>query len=300
MGQNLPPSRFGAGYTYGGNSEPEPPPESATDSQRPNSLYGYSSASTGGTQTGFPTPSGSFGYASQQSNLTPISGHRDSSKIAILVIVAVTVLTGGGFLAGHFVTSSKRTQASNGNSAPGGRPGDAVTPAQFSTEIAVPDSATDAVPHPVDGQVYGPSDIVEVSVRSNGANLIITTEFTPSTPMNIIATATRVRLNPEVVPSCKDSVLDSFDWSIEYDIDGLTVFRTAQNCEDRYQPTQISGSASIAGSTLTLEVAEASLGIRPGQKIQVRTCVSTRIDAESTTFIQDWAPDNPSGAIGNI
>ena len=162
------------------------------------------------------------------------------------------------------------------------------------------DSASDAVPHAVDGKVYGPSDIVDLSVHSDGANLVITTVFTPSTPMNIVSTATRVRLNPEGVPTCKDSVLDSFDWSIDYDVDGVTVFRPAATCGDRYQATSIAGSAHIDGSTLTVKVAESSLGIQPGQKVQVRSCVSTRIDDNSTTFIQDWAPDDSNGAVGNV
>jgi hypothetical protein len=96
--------------------------------------------------------------------------------------------------------------------------------------------------------------------------------------------------------------LDSADWAIDYDAaaEGVTVLRPGASCADRFQPTSISGAANISGSSLTVRLAQASLGVHSGQRIVVRTSASTRIDASHTTFIQDWAPDSPNGATGTV
>ena len=195
--------------------------------------------------------------------------------------------------------SSAHSGATASGASPGG-PSVTTSAVQPSIGFTVTDPAGDAVPHPVEGKVYGPSDIVSVSVRSDGANLVITTVYTPSTPMNLIVSDTAIRLDPNEVPNCKNSVLDSFDWSIDYDPGGITIFKPGANCDDRLQSTSLAGAADITGSTLTIKIAQDSLGIRTGQRIVVRACVSTWIDDGHTTFIQDWAPDSPSGTTGNV
>jgi hypothetical protein len=171
----------------------------------------------------------------------------------------------------------------------------------LSPGIIVTDPAGDAVPHPVNGTVYGPSDIVSLAVQSDGTYLVITTVYTPSTPIDMVHADTDIRLDPDKVPDCKNSVLDSSDWAIAYDNGAVTVYRPGANCDDRTQPTtSITGSADISGTTLTVKVAQNSLGIRSGQRIVVRACASTRIDDRVTTVIQDWAPDSPAGTTGTV
>lgn len=141
---------------------------------------------------------------------------------------------------------------------------------------------------------------MSVSVRSDGNNLVITTAYTASTPMNLISTETDIRLNPDVSPSCKNSVLDSSDWAIIYDTSGIEVLKPPVNCGEKFQQTSIAGTTDISGSTLTIKVNQATLGVHPGQRIVVRSCVSTRIDDSHTTFIQDWAPDSLAGTTGTV
>lgn len=331
MGPVLPASRFGAGYTVGesGPSAAPPYPPSTTHpgagrsdqhvtappaSVAPSGLHESTwhaaaapaqSATPSWTPSAPPVSPPASGWGQgQHPGPIPSAPQRRIGSTAIVFIGAVLLIC-GAFLAGR-VTAPKSgmpvvapTDASGGALVP---PGGASTTASAvvpSTGLTVADAAGDAVPHPTsDGKVYGPSDIVDFSVRSEGANLVITTRYTPATPMNLISTGTRIRLNPDLVPSCKDSVLDSFDWSIDYDTGGVEVYRPALSCGDRYQPSTITGAATITGSTLTIKVNQNSLGIRPGQRVVVRTCVSTRIDDGHTTFIQDWAPDSPGGATG--
>ncbi len=213
------------------------------------------------------------------------------------------VLVAGGFMAGR-MSSGLAASSTNplidaaSRIAASGAPDTSEVPTL--TGITVTDPGTDAVPHPSDGKVYGPSDIVSLSVHSDGTNLVIITEYSPSTPMNLLSGATRIRLDPDGVPDCKDSVLDSFDWTVDYDTDGVTVSRPGSSCDDKFQPTSIAGVADISGSTLTIKVNQDSLGIRAGQRVAVRGCISTRIDDSYTTFIQDWAPDSSTGTTGEL
>lgn len=243
---------------------------------------------------------------------TPSFPPRRSTNVVVAAAIGAVLLAGGSFLAGRLTAPNDTRPAAetgitpNGASAPGAAPSDpstATSAVVSSTGFTVTDPAGDAVPHPTtDGKVYGPSDITNLSIRSDGTNLMITTVYTPSTPMNLISTETAIRLDPDAVPNCKASVLDSADWAVDYDAagGGITVYKPGASCGGRYQSTSITGAANVAGSTLTIEVAQDSLGIRPGQRIVVRTSVSTRVDDHSTTFIQDWAPDGPSGTTGTV
>ena len=228
-----------------------------------------------------------------------------NSKIPLVIgaVAGAFLLLSGGFLAGRLsagqtlgftnplADAASRIAASGGPHA---------SEAQLPAGITVSDSSTDAVPHPSDGKVYGPSEIVSLSLRSDGTNLVITTEYSPSTPMNLLSAATRIRLDPDAVPSCKDSVLDSFDWSVDYDTDGVSVFKPGAGCDADFQRTSIAGVADISGATLTIMINLDRLGIRSGQRVAVRGCISTRIDDGHTTFIQDWAPDSSSGSTGEL
>lgn len=235
----------------------------------------------------------------------PTTPQTGNSKVPLIIGAAAgaVLLVSGGFLAGrmsagHTPSFTNPLAEAASKIAASGAPHTSDAPR--TTGITVSDSSTDAVPHPSNGKVYGPSDIVSLSVHSDGTNLVITTEFGPSTPMNLLSGGTRIRLDPDAVPSCKDSVLDSFDWTIDYDIDGVTVLKPGASCDDEFQRTSIAGVADISGSTLTIKVNQDSLGLKSGQRVAVRSCISTRIDDGHTTFIQDWAPDNDSGTVGLI
>lgn len=251
------------------------------------------------------TPTGHSGYQSAGVNYggpAPSFPPRRSSSIVLAAVVGAILLAGGSFLAGR-LTAPKSTlpvAAEAGTTGNGVNSPSAVVP---SPGFTVSDPAGDAVPHPTsDGRVYGPSDITNLSIRSDGTNLVITTVYTPSTPMNLITTETGIRLDPDAVPSCKASTLDSADWKVEYDAagGGITVYKPGASCGDRLKGTSITGAADISGSTLTIKIAQAHLGIRPGQRIVVRTSASTRIDDTHTTLIQDYAPDDPSGTTGTV
>jgi hypothetical protein len=283
------PSPFEAGYTRASESVPQ----NVSWVTTPTGSTGFQSA---GPHYGDPTP--------------PLPPRRRANSAVPAYIAAAVVLVLGGFLAGR-LTAPKVTLPAGAEAGPVSTPAAAPSVASLPTTpgvtpsigLSVTDPAGDAVPHPTsDGRVYGPSDITNFSVRTDGTDLIITTTYTPSTPMTLVSTETSIRLNPDVVPNCKNSVLDSADWAIDYDVaaGGISVIKPAANCADRFQPTSITGAADISGSTLTLRIAQASLGIHSGQQIVVRTSASTRIDAGHTTFIQDWAPDNPNGATGTV
>lgn len=331
--------RFGAGTTYTGSGSSQPaqptpppyvPPPMPPVTQPPYALppvygtepsgapYGAPPGEEGQTAPGgvaWPTtPSGHSGYQSAGAiygGPAPSVPPRRSSNVVVAAAIGAVMLAGGSFLAGR-LTAPKSTPpvaaeagtAQNGASTPGAAPGQASAPTSAvvpSAGFTVTDPAGDAVPHPSDGKVYGPSDITNLSVRSDGTNLVISIVYTPSTPMNLVVAATRIRLDPDKVPNCKDSVLDSFNWSIDYDATGgIAVLKPGASCGDHFQSTSITGAADVTDYTLTIKIAQASLGIRPGQQIVTRTCVSTRIDDGHTTFIQDWAPDNPSGTTGTV
>lgn len=172
---------------------------------------------------------------------------------------------------------------------------------QSTVGFTLSDPAGDAEPHAYQGEVYGPSDIVSVSVHSEDTNLVIAIDFTPSTPMESVHAGIGMRLNPDAVPTCNDSVLDSFDWAIGYDPSrGVEVYQPGAQCDDPADPTSIAGAAEITGSTLTIKIAQDSLGVRPGQLIVVRAYASTAIDANSSTFIHDYAPDSANGTVGTV
>lgn len=313
MGPVLPPSRFGAGYTVGQHASepaaaaPSTPSSSVGDfgshgpyhfaANPPPGAYGALPAS------GPPTPA--HVPAAGSSPWAPPAARRRSGTV--LVLVAACLLAGGAFSVGRLTAPkpagplAAAADVSNAGQPPMVGASTTTSMTSSSAGLNLTDPSGDAVPHPTkDGKVYGPSDIANLSVRSEGANLVVTTVYTASTPMNLVAGATRIRLNPDMVPSCKDSVLDSFDWSIDYDNGGVEVYKPAANCGDTYQPTPITGTASVTGSTVTIKVNQNSLGIRTGQRIVIRGCVSTRIDSSYTTFIQDWAPDSPSGVTGSV
>ncbi|CAM2826024.1 hypothetical protein [Skermania piniformis] len=228
---------------------------------------------------------------------------KSNAPLIIGIVVGALVLVTGGFVAGRM-----SVDGASGLTGPFQRADSGVVTAELPTMevepvqdgIVVTDSGSDAAPHAVDGKVYGPGDIVGLAVRTDGASLVLTTEYSRSTPMDLLSGATRIRVDTGRAPTCKDSVLDSFDWSIDYDTDGVTVYRPGAGCDDEFQQTSIAGVADISGSTLTVEVDLDSLGIRSGQEVVVRACISTRIDSSSTTFIQDWAPDTANGATGSL
>lgn len=295
----LPPSRFGAGYSVG---TPESAPGSSPSATADPSGHGYGqSARTPQSFATAPAAYGGTAYAIDQ----PAMPRRTNGVVIGAAVVATLLLGGGGFLAGHWTSSStaagrNQVETDGADAALPGR-GPFPTAASVSESgITVSESDSDAVPHPTEGRVYGPSDIQTLSVRSDGTNLVITTVYSPSTPMNSISGATRIRLDPDAVPRCKDSVLASFDWSVEYDTDGVSVVKPGASCDDGHRPTAIGGSADISGNTLTIRVNQESLGLQSGQQIAVRACISTRIDDSYTTFIQDWAPDSPSGITGGV
>ena len=266
-----------------------------------------------GRYPGEPRPSAfsdSAAFTQAAGLAAPLPPQRHNNNgVLLLAAVGAVIVACGSFFLGR-VTAPNTAPGGSGQAgaahsvgpttgaAPGGAP--TISAAPGSTGLEVTDPAGDAVPHAVDGKIYGPSDIVNLSVRSDGTNLIIITTYTPSTPMSVISGGMRIRLDPDAVPSCKDSVLDSFDWSIDYDTGGLQVSKPGANCGDKFEPTTITGASAITGSTLTIKIRQDSLGISSGQRIVIRGCVSTRIDDGHTTFIQDWAPDSPSGTTGAV
>jgi hypothetical protein len=229
---------------------------------------------------------------------TPVT--RGSRTILVFGVIAATLaLASVSFVAGR-LTAPKVSVADRSATQPELALDPVAADESDSAGITVVDANTDSVPHPVDGETYGPSEIVQQSIRSSGGLLVITMEFSSSTPMDLISTGFRIRLDPDAIPSCKDSVLDSWDWSVDYDTGGIEISEPGADCDDDFRPTSLTGSSDITGSTLTIKLDEDALGLRPGQRVVVRSCASTRIDADHTTFIQDWAPDSPSGAVGEL
>ena len=57
--------------------------------------------------------------------------------------------------------------------------------------------------------------------------------------MNLVSTETSIRLDADMVPSCKNSVLDSADWAIDYDAaaGGITGYEMQEPAGDRFQLT---------------------------------------------------------------
>lgn len=298
----LRPSQFTAGYTVG-EPAPEPPPDHPGIAQAWNPFppqgspaqpapWDYTNASSSQLADG-PDP-----YRQQSPSYQPPA--RRNGALVFAALAAAVALSVGGFMVGRL--TAPPTPDHVDTASPRGLPpiGSTVSAPPESEGIRVTDPANDAVPHPVDEQVHGPSEIVSQSLRSDDGLLVITMEFSSTTPMNLISTGFRIKLDPNAVPTCNDSVLDSWDWSVDYDTDGIEIFQHGSDCEDRFQPTNFTGSFDITGSTLEIRINESSLGLSPGQRLSIRSCVSTRIDSESTTFIQDWAPDNADGATGEI
>ena len=114
MGENLPPSRFGAGYTYGGQSEPETPTGFSAGAGWPTSPYSDPPPAHSYSQPAIPLPPGTFGAGTYLTTVAPNPVRRDGSRMAILIGVAVIVLTGGGLLAAHLVTSRTHPAALTG------------------------------------------------------------------------------------------------------------------------------------------------------------------------------------------
>jgi hypothetical protein len=266
-------------------------------SQAVSNSSGWATTPTG--HGGFPGTEHYYGVALQS-----FPPRRSANGLVVAAVIAAVAIACVSFLAGRF-TAPKTTLPVGEAGIPGAAFGTTSVPTSAvvpSPALTVTDPAGDAVPHAVDGNVYGPSDITSLSVRSDGSDLVITTTYTPSTPMNLVSAETSIRLDADTVPNCKNTVLDSADWAIDYDAaaGGISVLKPGANCGDRFESTSISGAAEVTGYTVTVKISEASLGIRPGQRIVVRTCASTRIDSGHTTFIQDWAPDSPSGITGSI
>lgn len=265
------------------------------------------------------TPASETRSASQISGWTTVSPAHDGSQspagspvptlparqsvhgaLVVIAVAGAVVLASGSFIAGRLTAPKPSATTTAGATEPG--PASGSTPAAALTPgFSATDPAGDAAPHPVEGKVYGPSDITALSIRSDGTYLILTTEYTPSTPMNQLIAETAIRLNADRVPSCKNAVLDSADLLIDYDVTvGVSVAKPGANCGDRYQPTPMSGAATVDGSTVTIKVTLNNLGIRSGQRIVVRASASTRIDDNHTTFIQDRAPDDANGLTGAV
>ncbi len=298
----LRPSRFGAGYTVG-----QPAQEYPTVSQPPLAAPEYA-APTDGSAWGSPTPSGPPAFDTAHPlgpyygvpSPLPTAGRKYDGALVVGVMAAALVLALGSFLAGRYTAPKTPDHTAIDTTGPTSVGGSTTPKAPDSSGITVTDPGSDSVPHAVDGQVHGPSEIVSQSIRSDDGLLVITMEFSPATPMNLISTGFRIRLDPDTVPTCKDSVLDSWDWSVDYDTGGIEISKHTADCENQFQMTSLTGSSDITGSTLEIKVSEDSLGISPDQRITIRSCVSTRIDSSHTTFIQDWAPDSPSGTTGEI
>jgi hypothetical protein len=288
----LPPEssfRYGTGPANESRSAPPEP--------------GWSATPTG--HAGFQSNGPHYGGADQS---FPRGRNANSAAVVIAAVVAVVVFGCGGFIAGRLTVARSalpaagQTAASHDGTGDAGATSSEAPAAAPSAGINVTDPAGDAVPHPTEGRVYGPSDITNLSIRSDGTDLVITTVYTPSTPLNLLAAETAIRLDADKVPSCKNSVLDSADWLIDYDVSagGVNVYKPPANCGERYEHTPITGGVEVTDSTVTIKIAQDSLGIRPGQRIVVRASASTRIDDGHTTFIQDRAPDSPSGATGAV
>lgn len=292
VGRALPPSRFGAGYTIGA------PPNDRREEQNSPPTWGTpANAAENPPAIQYPDPPvpslTAPGYG------IPVRDPRQSrlhGGVAAAGAAAVLLLVVGAFIAGRF-TAPKAGRDGAGPALSSVSPGERI---RGSSGIVVEDPAGDAVAHPVDGRVYGPGDITDFSVHSDSGVLIFTTVFTPSTPMDLISVGTRIRLDADEVPTCRDSVLDSPDWDIDYDTGDVVISQWTDGCDDSAAPTRIFGSYDINGTTLTIKINQTQLGIRAGQRIVVRTCVSSRIDQEHTTFIQDWAPDSKSGKTGPV
>lgn len=223
--------------------------------------------------------------------------HSDSRGVIAAVLVASVAFACVGFLAGRLTAPKPGSLAKVPTSA---RADDASTGgAAISSGISVTDPAGDAVVGP--GKVYGPSDITNLSLRTEGTDLVVTIAFTPSTPMDLILVGTAIRLDPQKVPNCRDNVLDSFDLSLDYADEDVEVSKWGDSCDAGPEPTRMMGSFDITGSTLTIRVDYGRLGIQPGQQIVVRSCVSTVVEkGHISTTIQDWAPDSKGGATGSV
>lgn len=229
-------------------------------------------------------------------------------KVAVAVAVTAVLAGGGGFAAGRLTSGTSTSNTAQTlsptskatipsvTSAPGGSTATPTTP--MATALSATDPAGDAKPHPVDGRTYGPADIIGLTVKAVGTNLVITATFAAGVDMTKTTGQIGIKLDPNKPPTCIGTVLPGSDFAVTFEANTREdVLRAPTECEGRW--TDIGTTyTTISGQTATATTSLSPMGLRPGQRIAIRMCADTRIDHDSTTLIQDYGPDDLGGVVG--